>query len=134
MEPIFKGKAGRLRGTISRHVSLGKTGISITRDLMAKLDKPNFLEVYKDNADLVCVPREVNGPNHLRRLNITNSPRGYYYCKTLSEHCNFGKFIFVLRLDKTLIIKNCIKRKEDDTEHGGRPRGRPRKNIFRRVS
>lgn len=132
MEPIFKGKKGRPKGAISRHVGLGLTGVSITKDLYEKLGKPNFLELYKDGADMVCIPREVDGPNHARRINIQNSRRGWYYCSTLSEYCNFGKFIFVLKLDKTLIVKNCIKRMEDEQPSRGK-RGRPRKNIFRRA-
>lgn len=132
MEPVLKGRPGRPKHSDVRYVSLCNNGIFLSRVLYEKMGSPGYVEAYKDGIDMVCIPRDVDGPNHLRHTNITGKQRSYFYCVSLADNFHLGKFIFVLKLDKTLIIKNCVKRLENG-QINKKPRGRPRKDIFKEI-
>jgi hypothetical protein len=132
MTPILKGVAGRTCNSLARYVSIRTRGIYVSRELYEKLGFPSYVETYKDGVDVVCIPRDVNGTNHLRHINIVGSQRSYFYCLTMSDYCRLGKFIFTLKPDKTLTIKNCIK-SLDNEKPLRKKTGRPRKNIFKEI-
>lgn len=134
MIPVNKLLAGRPNGTKTNLVGIGKVGLSISKTVYEKLGKPGYLEMFLSGTDVVCIPREVDGPNHCKRYVITNSDRAYYYASLLSKYCHKGKYLFSIDKSNNLTVKNCVKVIEENESDKEPSRvGRRAKSLFARV-